>query len=190
MIRDTGGRGGPEESPHLGRPSGRGWAWEARAEPGGGGREISREGQLSREKHLVTGGEVERCVCGKGRQVGSQGAAINKVGEVSRDLVMKGLGWQAEALGPCLQEMWICARSSKAGYHGQLCCRTWPVSQGAGRRVGCSQRPGGEPDSAPPCQARNGGAREVEVACRGQTRGQGHLTSEMESRESGRRCDP
>lgn len=196
MIRDTRGCGGPEEAPHLGRPSGSGWAWEARAEPGRGGREISRKGQLSREKHLVTGGDVgalpctpvalpctpvASCVCGKGRQVGPKGAAVSEVGEVSRDLAMKGLGCQAEALGPRLQEVWICARSSMPRCRGRLCCRTWPVSRGAGRRAGRSQRPGEGPDSAP-CRARNGGAREVEAACRGQTGGRGHPTSEMESR--------
>lgn len=43
-------------------------------------------------------------VCEKGRRIVSPGAATDKVGEVSRDLVMKGLGCRAQAFGFYLRE--------------------------------------------------------------------------------------
>lgn len=44
-------------------------------------------------------------VCEKGRGIVSPGAATDKVGEISRDLVTKGLGCQAQAFGFYLREM-------------------------------------------------------------------------------------
>lgn len=114
-MSDAGGHGGPEEASHLGRPDGRGGPYEARVELKNERSWISRKGPQQGRAWLKGrhgDGPLRGCrPFGQRRvQVVPWGAAVDKAGEVGRDLVTEGLGCQVWTFGFYLQKMEIYGR--------------------------------------------------------------------------------
>lgn len=174
MIRDTGGCGGPEEAPHLGRPSGRGWAWRPERSLEDGGGEISRSGHLGREKPAPRGRYGDRPL--KGTQAVSWRVSTDKAGEASGDLVATGLDGRPRHWG-FLPE---CGPGGggivSMRWHRWLCFRTSSLSR---LESGCQRvTRGSQPPRPGPAGPRWGGGGGEQRTGSQETRGQGHLPPE------------